>query len=501
MNTTNRPAGRPRLSRRLRRFVRLPVIWWRMSIRSIRAGAMFSLILANYLWFLGARKALGRRRTERLEERTHARGARLLHRGILRLEGVYIKFGQFISMMTGFLPDAYLDQLEGMQDAVPPRPFERIRDRVEFELAMPIASAFVEFESVPVASASLGQVHFARLADIELAADGVVSGEVAVKVQYPGIEQVVATDLAMIRIVVKVISWFLRGMHYDRVYDDLAVTIRDELDYEKEGANAEAIQKNFVGDSHIEFPTIIWEMTTSKVLTMKRESGIKITDVDGLRAAGIRPVDVIEKLVTSYFKQLLVDSLYHADPHPGNFFVQEAADGKPLIVFLDFGSVAQFPPEFREGLRTVVYGYMSRDDAKVIEGMRQMGFASAGGDEVVFEQAVRHYMDKLLHFAPQDFSRIDVSDFDIRRNLDEMQLSFREITRAFEVPRNWFYVERTLALLLGLCARLDPTVDAFVYGFPYAVQFVFNGDAKLAEVWKSPRQQVSLTDDRGGARD
>lgn len=445
-----------------------------MAIRSVNAGAMFTLILANYLFWLAARKALGKTRTKKLEEATHSRGARILHRGILRLEGVYIKVGQFISMMTGFLPDAYLDELEGMQDSVPPRSYESIRARVEAELG---SNPFAEFAREPVASASLGQVHFATINQ------GDARVEVAVKVQYPGIERVVATDLAMIRIVVHVISWFLRGMHYERVYDDLSETIRSELDYMSEGANAEAIAANFKGDDHIEFPTIIWEYTTSKILTMERESGIKITDADAIREAGIEPVDVIEKLVQSYFKQLLIDSLYHADPHPGNFFVKKARDNKPIIVFLDFGSVAKFPPEFRKGMQTVVYGYMSRDNAKVIDGMRQMGFASAGGDEAVFENAVRHYMDKLLHFAPTDFSRIDISDFDLIKNMDEMQVSFRELTRAFEVPRNWFYVERTLALLLGLCARLDPTVDAFVYGFPYAVQFVFSGDAHLASIW------------------
>lgn len=452
-----------------------------MAIRSVNAGAMFSLILANYLIWLAARKALGKERTRGLEEATHSRGARILHRGILRLEGVYIKVGQFISMMTGFLPDAYLDALEGMQDSVPSRPFESIRARVESELGR---NPFTEFAPEPVASASLGQVHFAVV-------EGDERVEVAVKVQYPGIERVVATDLAMIRIVVHVISWFLRGMHYERVYDDLSETIRSELDYMSEGANAEAIGANFKGDDHIEFPTIIWEYTTSKVLTMERETGIKITDVDAIREAGIEPVDVIEKLVQSYFKQLLIDSLYHADPHPGNFFVKKAPDNKPVIVFLDFGSVAKFPPEFRKGMQTVVYGYMSRDNSKVIDGMRQMGFASAGGDEAVFEHAVRHYMDKLLHFAPTDFSRIDISDFDLIKNMDEMQVSFRELTRAFEVPRNWFYVERTLALLLGLCARLDPSVDAFVYGFPYAVQFVFGGDARLASIWGGDKAPAS----------
>jgi len=445
-----------------------------MAARTLRAGWMFLGILADYLVYLGLRRVAGRERTAGWLERTHRRGARRLHRGILRLEGVYVKIGQVLSMMTSFLPDAYLSELEGLQDAVPPRAFAAIRARVEDELAAPITKVFAAFDESPVASASLGQVHLAELPD---------GRRVAVKVQYPGVERVVATDLAMIHVVVRVIGYFLEGLHPDRIYDDLSSTIRAELVYTNEGANAERIAANFADDDHVRFPAIVWDHTTDRVLTMERMGGRKITDVAGLRADGIEPRDVIEKLVQSYFKQLLVDRLYHADPHPGNFFVTRHADTKPVITFLDFGAVAEFPDEFAEGMRTVVFGYMTRDDTKVIEGIRAMGFASLGGDEAVFETAVRHYLDKLLNMRVEDFSNVDLSEFDVWRNLDEMEVSFRDLTRSFEVPRHWFYVERTLALLLGLCARLDPKVDAFVFGFPYAVEFVFGSDSRLAALW------------------
>ncbi len=460
-----------------------PVSRLAMARRSVRAGFMFFTILADYLAYIVLRRVAGRTigkaRMEAWLERTHVRCARRLHRGILRLEGVYVKIGQVISMMTSFLPDAYLKELEGLQDAVPPRPYERIKQRVEKELGGPIGRSYDTFAAEPVASASLGQVHFATLAGGEPA---------AVKVQYPGVERIVDTDLAMIRLVVRVIGFFLKGLHYERVYEDLSETVRGELVYTNEARNAERIAANFTDDDHVLFPGIVWDHTTDRVLTMERMAGRKITDVAGLRADGVEPRDVIEKLVNSYFKQLLVDRLYHADPHPGNFFVQRGEDAKPVITFLDFGAVAEFPDEFAEGMRTVVFGYMTQNDAKVIEGMRAMGFASAGGDEAIFEAAVRHYLDKLLHLRVEDFSNMDLSEFDVWRNLEQMEVSFRDLTRAFEVPRHWFYVERTLALLLGLCARLDPKVDAFLYGFPYAVEFVFGGNADLAAVWGTASQ-------------
>ncbi|MER3396103.1 MAG: ABC transporter [Acidimicrobiia bacterium] len=446
----------------------------RMGYRSVRALAMFGRILVIYVILLGLRRILGRDRSARVEEGIHLWSARTLYKGFLSLEGVYIKLGQFMSMLTGLLPDQYLDELEKLQDAVPPRPYEAIAARITTELEKPIEAVFEELEEKATASASLGQVHLGRLRD---------GREVAVKVQYPGIEQVVRTDLAVVRLAASVIDFFFPELNYRNVYEDLKKTITRELDYLNEGRSAERIAANFADNDHVEFPLIYWEYTTSKVLCMERKRGIKILDVAAIKEAGIRPIDVIEILVQAYFKQLLVDGFYHADPHPGNFFVKKAADGRPTIVFLDFGAVAEFPKDFKDGMRTVVYGYMLRDDKRVIEGMRQMGFEAAGADEEIFEKAVRHYMDKLLHFSPQDFSKLDLREFDIRKNLEEMQLSFRELARTFQVPRNWFYVERTLTLLMGLCARLDPKVDAFLYGFPYAVEFVFGGDSKLAAIW------------------
>jgi ubiquinone biosynthesis protein len=471
-----------------RRVLAVPRAYARMGRRSLLALSMFTRILVLYVGLIVARRFVGRRRTERFEHLVHRLGARILHKGILRLEGVYIKLGQFMSMLTGLLPDEYLDELQALQDAVPPRPYASIEERLRAEYGKRVEEIFEHLEPTPVASASIDQVHLGILRD---------SREVAVKVQYPGIERVVRTDLAIVRLVARVVDWFLPELQYMNVYEDLRSTVLRELDYLNEGRNAETIAKNFEGNEQVEFPAIYWDYTTPKVLCMERKRGIKILDVEAIKEAGIRPIDVIEVLVQAYFKQLLVDGIYHADPHPGNFFVRKLDDGRPVIVFLDFGAVAEFPQEFRDGMRTVVYGYMTRDDAKVIEGMRRMGFEAAGADEQLFERAVRHYMDKLLHFAPQDFSKLDLSEFDLRKNLEEMQVSFRELARTFRVPRNWFYVERTLTLLLGLCARLDPKVDAFLYGFPYAVEFVFGGDSKLAAIWgnlkdPSKARQIAL---------
>ena len=459
-----------------------------MVARSGRAAAMFCHIGFLYLRWYVWRRVRGRDAAAALLERTHQRCAVIAREHFIAFEGVYIKVGQVISMMVGFLPDAYLNELEGLQDSVPAQPFEAIRRRVETEFGRPIGEAYSEFAREPVASASLGQVHMADLAD---------GTPVAVKVQYPGIERIVTTDLFMLRVVMHVIGWIVPGFDAERIWHDISETIRMELVYRNEGRNAERIAAKFTDNPRVDFPAIIWDHTTDKVLTMQRMSGMKISDVDAITAAGIVPRDVIEILVNAYFKQLLVDGLYHADPHAGNFFVNPVdEDGvvKPRITFLDFGAVAEFPDEFRQGMKQVVHGYMIQDNSQIIAGMRTMGFEAAGGDERVFETAVRYYVDKLLHLNVEDFTQIDLTEFDLWTNLEDMQLSFRELARAFEVPRNWFYVERTLALLLGLCARLDPSVDAFLYGFPYAAQVVFDADPKLVSLWSGFAAPQAKTD-------
>jgi len=450
--------------------------------RTIVSGWMFFLVLGGYLLWLFQRKVRKKEKTDAFIERHHERSAKRLRRGFENLEGVYIKIGQFISMMTGFLPDAYLVELEGMQDAVPPHDYPPIRDRVETELETEIGGVYNSFSEEPVASASLGQVHFATLLD---------GTEAAVKVQYPGIERIVEADLRMIGIVLRVLGWFLPGLQGPTMHKEISGIVRGELEYRREGKNAERICANFAGNEQVAFPEIIWDHTTDKVLTMHRCYGHKITNVEALVADGIDPTGVIKTLVQAYFKQILIDGVFHADPHPGNFFVsRQAANDKHLLTFLDFGAVSDLPDEIREGMRTVVYGYMTEDNAKVLNGMREMGFESSGADEEVFEKAVRHYLDKLLHLDIEDFSAINLQQFDVNESLTEMELSFRELTKSFEVPEAWFHVQRTLALLLGLCARLDPAVDAFRFGFPYAVEFVFGGDSKLASVWGTTSDPV-----------
>ena len=227
----------------------------------------------------------------------------------VRQQGLLIKFGQIIGSRPDLIPDEYVSTLSRLQDQVPPRPFPVIEREVTRELRRPLSDVFSQFNREPIAAASLAQVHMATLKD---------GRTVAVKVQYPGIWDVVRTDLDSIRFLLRILAVMERNLDFAPIIEEVSRNIPQELDFINEGHNAELIAANFDSRSDIIVPRIYWEYTTRRVLVMEFLEGIKITDVDSLEAAGI-DLQAVSQLVTdSYCEQMFLHGLFHADPHPGN---------------------------------------------------------------------------------------------------------------------------------------------------------------------------------------
>ncbi|NJM91251.1 MAG: AarF/ABC1/UbiB kinase family protein [Myxococcales bacterium] len=212
----------------------------------------------------------------RLRE-VHLRNARRIERAICELQGLFIKVGQLISIMTNFLPEEFRRELEGLQDAVPPRAFADIERRLREELGRGPEVLFASFEERPIASASIGQVHRAQLH----------SGQrVAVKVQYPDIEEIVRSDLRTLQRIFRIVSWFVPYHGLDEVYREIRVLVLAELDYRAEADNGRKIGSNFEGRSDVRFPIVVAALSTSRVLTTHFETGCKISDIASLRKQG-----------------------------------------------------------------------------------------------------------------------------------------------------------------------------------------------------------------------
>ncbi len=284
---------------------------------------------------------------------------------------------------------------------MPPRPFKDIdrRIREEFGGRGP-NDLYAEFSERPIAAASIGQVHVARLRTGE---------KVAVKVQYPDIEAIARADLRVLRRIIRIVQWFVPFQGLEGVYNEVRDMILEELDFHAEADNSRRIAENFKDRQDVVFPKVVAELTTKHVLTMLWESGIKIADIARLDAAKVDKTALAAIVVEAYCQQIFVDGIYHADPHPGNVLIRPREGAPPQIVFLDFGAVAEVSREMRDGMVQFLQGAIHRDTARIVGAMRKMGFIPRGADDRVFDRVIEHFHQRFQdEIQLESFSLKDV---------------------------------------------------------------------------------------------
>ena len=423
---------------------------------------------------LGLRRIADATRTRR--SRRIAQRFRVL---AVDLGGLMIKVGQFLSSRLDVLPPEVTSELEALQDEVPPVAFDEIRALAEAELGVPLSTAFAWVDETPVAAASLGQVHRARLSeeDAELAGlDAVV-----VKVQRPGIDAVVDVDLAALR---RVAGWLSRvrfvasRADMPALVEEFAVTSLEEIDYLHEGANAERFAANIVDPQRVAAPEIVWERSTRRVLTLADVTAIKVNDVDALRAAGIDPAEVADRFAAVMFDQLFGDGFFHADPHPGNIFVTPGprADGAvhdgsardvPVpwsFTFIDFGMMGQVPDGLRRGLRTLLIAVATRNGKGLVAAIQDVGILLPTADTRELERALTTLFARFGGMGFAELQTVDPREF--RRFAEE----FGEVVRSlpFQFPEDFLLVIRAMSLTSGLCSSLNPAFNIWDAVEPYA---------------------------------
>jgi len=433
-------------------------------IRLIRASWALGIILGSYLWQLLLRKLMPSARwVERRWERVHDKNARRLYRGCVRLRGVYIKMGQVLSIMGTFLPRPYIRELEQLQDAVPPHAYKTIRKAVETSLGNPPEVLFARFAEQPVAAASLGQVHEAHTKD---------GRRVAVKVLYPNVATIIAVDLKVIRWAMNVYKWFVPIGQLDRFLEQLRDMLERETNFVNEAECIQRMSRNFASDPDVLFPVVVPELSSKEILTMSFMDGVKITNRDALAELGLDRDAVATKLVQTFYKSLFYDRFFHADPHPGNFFVQRGEHGQPRLVVLDLGSACEVRDNLVQGMLEVLTGFMTRNDAMLLLGIETMGFVADGGDRALLERTVKRYFEKLLDLDIADFSTLDSTQAEALIDPELKKGELRALMRSINYPLGWFYVERASLILFGLSAQLAPTLNTVRIGFPYVMKFM-----------------------------
>jgi predicted unusual protein kinase regulating ubiquinone biosynthesis (AarF/ABC1/UbiB family) len=433
--------------------------------RFLRAYTTTFTVIASYLWIGWRMRIGGRTWGEAHLADVHRRNAQRVYRTILQLQGLFIKVGQLLSIMANFLPVEFRSELEALQDQVPPRPYAEIADRLHRELGERMA-LFASLESAPIASASLGQVHVATLTD---------GRRVCVKVQHLDIERIVRLDLKTIRGIVRIVQWFVPVQGLDAFYHQIKELLSQELDFALEAENIERIRKNFGPESGVVFPVPVHELSTVRVLTTTYVEGVKINDVAAIEALGVDKKDLARRIVRLFCQMIFVDGVYHADPHPGNILVQRGG----AIVLLDFGAVAELSPQMREGIPEFLEGVLRRDTDRLVRSMRKMGFISRTSDEGVSEKIIEYFHRRFQEEVRLDSFNLKDIRIDPQRGLENildlrrMNIGLRELSGAFHVPKDWVLLERTILLVYGCCALLDPELNPVAIIQPYLQDFVF----------------------------
>jgi predicted unusual protein kinase regulating ubiquinone biosynthesis (AarF/ABC1/UbiB family) len=250
-----------------------------------------------------------------------------------------------------------------------------------------------------------------------------------------------------------------------------------ETDLINEAAMIKRMSKNFENDPDVLFPKVYMEWTSHDVMTMSFMDGVKITKKSALQKLELDPYTVATKMIKVFYKQLFIDRFFHADPHPGNFFVQRGPDGQPRIVVLDLGSATELRKNLADGMFDILSGLMTRKDDLVVKGIDEMGFMAADGNRELLERTTRKYFEKLLNLNITDFGKIDAGVAQQLADPDMKRDELRELMKSVAYPEGWFYVERASVIMFGLSATLAPKLNGIQVGFPYVMQFMMERNA------------------------
>ncbi|CAG0998699.1 aarF domain-containing kinase [Anaerolineales bacterium] len=452
----------------------------RLRGRYLRILTFFAGVILRFIYWelilsrLGLRPLVRRTRPERFRRDAQRFRALAIHMG-----GVMIKVGQFLSSRLDILPPEITDTLADLQDEVPAESFADIRRLAERELGASLSEKFEWFDENPLAAASLGQAHRAKLrADENLDFVNVV-----VKVQRPNIAAIVDIDLSALKRVGKWLMYYRPIREHADVpalLREFSATVYEEIDYIKEAGNAETFFENFKDDKKVNVPRVVRSLSTLRVLTLEDVFAIKITDYDAITAAGIDRGEVARKLLDVYLEQIFEDGFFHADPHPGNLFVTSLPPTKSAaknskrkfprwqLTFVDFGMVGHVPENLRKGLRETVIAVGTRDAGRLIRSYKELGFLLPGANTQALEQASAAVFDRFWGMSMGELRNVKPSD------VHEIGHRVRDVMveTPFQVPNDLLMLVRTVAILSGMCTGLDANFNLWQQLAPYASKLV-----------------------------
>lgn len=437
----------------------------------------------SYLSLYIGKKMFGNRLYQRRIERTHAKNAKRVKDTISELKGLFTKAGQLLSTLSHILPDQYMVALESLQDAAPASPFEETKALIERELNGTIDQLFESFESTPIASASIGQVYRAKL----------TSGEhVAVKVQHSNIEELAKADLVIIEKLIKRISFFVKVHGIEHVYGQVKLMIEEELNYAIEAKSMLQISENISEVEGVRIPKVMEAYSTERILTTQFEEGTKITNVQQLDEWNIDRKALAERFILVYFRMILEDGLFHADPHPGNLLVNQQGE----LIILDFGAVSRLSDGMRNEIPVLLQAILRKDEEKILKSLKNLGFI---GSDAESSKVAKKLIAALSQFLQNEVKIDSLNVKDIRfedikgSSIDDLrkEIGLKELTKIIRIPKEWILLDRTFQLMIGTSASVAPELNPMEVIRPYMRKLVTQNGGVRKMILDAIKQQFT----------
>ena len=417
-------------------------------------------------------KMISRSHRERMARLNRSERIRM---AVEELGPTFIKLAQILSTRPDLIPLEFVQELEKLQDQVPPFPFAEVREIVEAELKARLEDKFQRFEETPLAAASIGQVHRAQLRGGQ---------EVVVKVQRPGIRKVIEVDLEILYHLSTLIEKYIEEAEFQRptrIVEEFARTLGKEIDYHVEASHAERFARQFQGNPVIHVPRVYREYSTGRILTLEYVQGVKVSDVETLDREGLDRKAIASRGADLILEQVFQHGFFHADPHPGNVFILP----ENIICYLDYGMMGSVDRQAREDFADILYGIVRRDEGKIVKALLRIVEWDVEPDRRALERDVSDFMGRFLH---QVLKELRISA--LLKQLLEL------ITRhRLRVPPDIFLMMKAMATVEGIGVLLDPDFDLTQKAAPF-VERVKLGRLKpqrvLGELFESGEDLIQL---------
>ena len=432
---------------------------YRPFIRKYKAYKTALVVAFSYLKLNLISKIFGKKYYKKRIEALHLKNANRVKKTILELQGLFIKIGQLISILSNVLPDEFREPLESLQDKIPARPYQEVEQTIIREFGKTPQELFTTFDKTPLAAASIGQVHRATLN----------GKEVVVKIQHLNIPITSKADLVILANLVKLHAFFMDVNGLDHLYEQVKLMVEDELDYQREANSMNIITENLKDQTNLRviIPKVFPEYSTQRVLTSAFCEGVNIGQIKQLDEWEIDRPNLAKRIIELYCKMVLIDGFYQADPHPGNILVNEAGD----IILLDYGAVARLTENTKNTIPELIEAVLKDNTENIVKALKKMGFIADGREaEMMMENLIEIFRRFLLDEV--EINGMNFKEIKLKSGLGAItniisQVDIRDVSDTVQIPKDYVLLYRAAVLLLGVSFQIAPTLNPVDVVKPY----------------------------------